>query len=66
MAKKFNDYMKLKNRWMDGSTLTTSIDQYSEVLQVHIDDNPTLILSEDELTEFIKMCEKSLQALRGK
>lgn len=66
MANKFKDYIRPKNRWMEGTQINFAIDTYSEVLQVAVDDTPALILNEDELREFIKSCEKSLEILRGK
>lgn len=64
MGVKFDDYIALKNRWEQGHKISFQIDEYSDVVQIHVGDTINFVLNEDEVREFIKVLEKSYDILR--
>lgn len=64
MGVKFDDYIALKNRWEQGRRVSFQVDEYSDVVQIHVGDAINFVLNEDEVREFIKVLEKSYDILR--
>lgn len=60
----FNYDIKLKNTYMRGDKVSLKIDDYSDVLQMAVNEEVSIVLNLDEVTEILKRIDDARDVLK--